>query len=60
MNRHDYFELSYVSLVSKPVRIASERYKRLAKQGYLERTKQGYVITPAGRQALERREISED
>jgi Mn-dependent DtxR family transcriptional regulator len=54
MSRHDYFELSYVSLMRQPVRNTSERYKRLAQQGYLERTKQGYVITPAGRQALEK------
>jgi ribosomal protein S19E (S16A) len=53
MSRKDYFELSYVAVMHRPVRNSSERYKRLAQQGYLERTEQGYVITPAGRQALE-------
>lgn len=54
MSRKDYFELSYVAVMHRPVRNASERYKRLAQQGYLELTKDGYVITPAGRSELEK------
>lgn len=55
MSKRERNELAYFLVAKAPVEKDNATHRRLAELGYLLHTKQGYVITDAGRQALERK-----
>lgn len=54
LSKRDRNELAFFRIAKAPINKDNATYQRLAGLGYLIRTKHGYIITDAGRQALDR------